>query len=72
MGQAATASDVAEAAAEYHNWTDTPVFSAEDNVRTVITTYDYARKELLNDFLKYLKDDPTSFNDAIQRSLVSV
>jgi len=42
MGQAATASDVAEAAAEYHNWTDTPMFSAEDNVRTVITTYGYA------------------------------
>jgi len=67
MEAGATPEEVGEAAASYHGWTDKPVFSSSNNVATILKAYDYGQRDFLNDFRKYLQEEPTSFDDAIKR-----
>jgi len=67
MEAGATPEEVGQAAASYHAWTDQPVFSSASNVATILKAYDFGQRELLNDFKKYLQEEPTSLDDAIKR-----
>ena len=67
MEAGTTPDEVGQAAASYHEWTDQPVFSAANNVSTVLKAYDFGQRELLTDFKKYIQDEPTSFDDAVKR-----
>jgi len=67
MPPGTTPDEIGQAAATYHEWTDTPVFTAANNVAIILKAYDFGQKELLSDFKKYLHDEPTSLDAAQKR-----
>jgi len=62
-----TPTQIAQKAQQKFGWTPIPKISTEQYARGVIATYDYARRELLDEFRAMIKETPETAEVAQQR-----
>lgn len=62
-----TPTQIAQKAQQKFGWTSIPKISTEQYARGVIATYDYARRELLDEFRAMIKETPETAEVARQR-----